>query len=191
MKPSLGERRRQATLLELSDTAAELFVRQGVAATTVQNIADQAGVSARTFHRYFPSKADALGPALQEGLLHYVAKVEALPLGVPLAAGLAKALEDALAEPRTPLDVDITRLVVTTPELTAAWLRAHEDCAVALIPTLARHLPDTDAVVLRYAGASVVTANRLAVESWIEQGGAVRPYLEKCLNLLTHGILPT
>ncbi len=190
MKPTLGERRRQATLLELSDTAAELFVRQGVAATTVQNIADQAGVSARTFHRYFPSKADALGPALREGLLRYVARAQVMPADTTLVEGLCTALEEALAEPRTPLDVELTRLVVTSPELTSAWLRAHEDCAVALVPILAPRLaPGIDQVALRYAAASVVTANRLAVEAWIAEGGEVRPFLRKCLQMLTKGIL--
>ncbi|WP_169745029.1 TetR family transcriptional regulator [Cryptosporangium arvum] len=188
---TLTERRRQATLLELSDVAAELFVRRGFAATTVQDIADAAGVSARTFHRYFPSKADALGPTMRAGLLYYVAQVAALPVGSPLVEGLCDALERVLAEPRTPLDNDVTRLTVTTPELTPVWLRAHEECAIALGPALAPHLePGADEVVVRYAGASVVTANRLAVESWVAHGGEPRPYLERCLRLLTRGVLP-
>ncbi|GAB6899216.1 TetR/AcrR family transcriptional regulator [Kineosporia succinea] len=190
-RPPLGQRRRQATLLELSDTAAELFVGQGVAATTVQQIADRAGVSARTFHRYFPSKADALAPAVREGLMRYLARVEALPIGSPLIPGLCDALEQSLAERRTLLDIDVVRLVVGTPELTPAWLRAHEDCAVALVPILARHLaPGTDPVELRYAAAGVVTANRLGVEAWIAEGGPVRAFLERCLHLLARGVLP-
>ncbi|MCE0535477.1 TetR/AcrR family transcriptional regulator [Kineosporia rhizophila] len=189
-KLSLAERRRQATLLELSDIAADLFVNRGVAATTVQDIADTAGVSARTFHRYFPSKADALGPFIEQGLLQYVTRVEALPVGTALVEGLCDALAGSLASPRSPLDLEVTRLVVSTPELKPAWLRAHEECALALGPILAPHLdPGTDAIALRYASASVVTANRLAVESWIDQGGEPRAFLERCLRLLTQGVL--
>lgn len=56
----LRTRRRQATLHEISDAALELFERQGLGSTTVDEIARLAGVSPRTFFRYFPSKEDAV-----------------------------------------------------------------------------------------------------------------------------------
>src|SRR5271163_3702799 len=52
--------RREDTTSRLRQIALELFVRRGYANVSVDDIAAAAGVSARTFHRYFPSKQDVL-----------------------------------------------------------------------------------------------------------------------------------
>lgn len=44
----------------LVDSAMSLFGEHGYAATTVDDIAERAGVSARTFFRHFPDKEEAL-----------------------------------------------------------------------------------------------------------------------------------
>jgi len=58
--PGLRERRRRATEVEIGDAALELFESRGVAATTVGDIARGAGISERTFFRYFSSKEEAV-----------------------------------------------------------------------------------------------------------------------------------
>lgn len=57
--PSLRERRRRETAREISLAALELFEEHGLSAT-VDDIARAAGISPRTFFRYFPSKEDAV-----------------------------------------------------------------------------------------------------------------------------------
>ena len=52
---SLRERNRARTRLEIETAALELMERQGYQATTVDEIARRAGVSAATFFRYFPA----------------------------------------------------------------------------------------------------------------------------------------
>src|SRR5689334_8776300 len=42
--------------------AYRMFVQHGFEATTVEEIADAAGVSRRTFFRHFPTKEDAIFP---------------------------------------------------------------------------------------------------------------------------------
>jgi AcrR family transcriptional regulator len=45
------ERRRQAVALRIEETAMQLFAAYGVDRVSVQQIAEQAGISERTFYR--------------------------------------------------------------------------------------------------------------------------------------------
>jgi len=56
----LRERRRMATTTEISEAALALFEERGMAATTIHDIAQAAGVSDRTCFRYFPSKEESV-----------------------------------------------------------------------------------------------------------------------------------
>lgn len=65
--PSLRERKRQRTRSALIDAAVDLCLRRGYDNTTVEQIADAADVSPRTFSRYFASK-DAVFIAVLDDL---------------------------------------------------------------------------------------------------------------------------
>jgi AcrR family transcriptional regulator len=54
-------RKSDRTRQRLLDVANRLFQLHGYAATTAAAIAQEAGVTERTFFRYFPTKADVLG----------------------------------------------------------------------------------------------------------------------------------
>jgi AcrR family transcriptional regulator len=57
---SVWDRRRQFVVSEFEIVALELFAEKGFRAVTVDDIAEAAGVSARTLFRYFPTKEDYL-----------------------------------------------------------------------------------------------------------------------------------
>ena len=57
---SLRERRRLATEIEVGEAALDLFESRGIAATTIADIARAAGISERTFFRYFASKEETV-----------------------------------------------------------------------------------------------------------------------------------
>ncbi|MDO5753536.1 TetR/AcrR family transcriptional regulator [Arthrobacter sp.] len=67
---SLRERNRLDTWALIHDQASNLACEHGLAKTTVEAIADAAGVSKRTFFNYFPTKEDAIlgiqAPTLSE-----------------------------------------------------------------------------------------------------------------------------
>ncbi|MFC5299564.1 TetR/AcrR family transcriptional regulator [Brachybacterium tyrofermentans] len=60
VEPGLRQRQRLETLRSLHLAASELAEEGGLAAATVDAIADRAGVSRRTFFNYFASKEDAI-----------------------------------------------------------------------------------------------------------------------------------
>ncbi len=59
------ERKKRQTSEAIQVAARRLFAAQGYAATTVQQIADEADVSERTLFRYFESKEDLLLPDVE------------------------------------------------------------------------------------------------------------------------------
>ena len=56
--PSVLASKRDAVRAGLARVAIDLFARDGFEAVTIEEIARAAGISARTFFRYFPSKDD-------------------------------------------------------------------------------------------------------------------------------------
>lgn len=87
----LRERRRRETLREVADAALTLFEERGVAATTVDEIAAAAGISPRTFFRYYPTKEHAL---FHEDETYRSIRVE-LVNDVRAGAALAPAIQHA------------------------------------------------------------------------------------------------
>jgi AcrR family transcriptional regulator len=58
--PSLRDKHKTQTRHALREAALKLFATRGYDATTTEDIAEKAGVSARTFFRYFPTKEAVL-----------------------------------------------------------------------------------------------------------------------------------
>ena len=67
-RPALTERRKAQTRREIAESALGLFVRHGYEAVSVEAIAEEAGVSLRTFYRYFSAKDEVLSPIITDGI---------------------------------------------------------------------------------------------------------------------------
>lgn len=76
------------SVAELEHVALDLFARQGFERTTVEQIADAAGIGRRTFFRYFRSKNDVAWGDFDHQLRGFRSAFDAVPASVPLAAAL-------------------------------------------------------------------------------------------------------
>src|SRR5260370_25850404 len=121
-RPPLSERRRTDTRREIAESAVTLFARGGYANVSVEDIAEEAGISLRTFYRYFSAKDEVLSPIFTQGtedLLDHIARR-------PAAEDLAEAVEHAYRRVNPPTDrvPARTRLFTDAPTLQPPWLTA-------------------------------------------------------------------
>lgn len=72
-----GPRQRDVRLAGLLDAAAGLLVEKGVAATSIEDIAERAGVAKSTFYHYFPDRAAMLEALRKRYSQRYADLVEA------------------------------------------------------------------------------------------------------------------
>ncbi|MQS17028.1 TetR family transcriptional regulator [Streptomyces kaniharaensis] len=102
--PGLRERKKAETREALRSAAARLFAQRGFAETTVAEIVEAAGVSPRTFFRYFDSKEDLLLPDLAASFDRLVRELERRPIEEPPLVALREAVLAAVANaPQTTL----------------------------------------------------------------------------------------
>jgi AcrR family transcriptional regulator len=87
----LRERKKQQTRDALASAAFDLFVRKGIEATTVDEIADEVMVSPRTFFRYFASKEDVALEAIDQQYSAVFEAFEARPPDEPVLTALRHA----------------------------------------------------------------------------------------------------
>ena len=69
--PNLIERRHEETRAAIADAAVALFAERGFAETTMEDVADAAGVSRRTAYRHFASKDDLVFEQARRWLVHF------------------------------------------------------------------------------------------------------------------------
>lgn len=213
--PSLTERRKAATQLDIAHAAAELFASRGPEATTAEEIARRAGIALRTFYRYFRSKQDAVGPLLTDGADRWRGLLEAMAPGTPLGPALRAAAERALAAP----DAGAAEALLRTrgllraaeddPALRAVWYRVNQESEERLVPVIARLMGPADGVTgaggrtdgggpdaleVRLVAAAATDAIRIAVETWADtEAGAEGPgspadLAARCLERLLGGL---
>jgi AcrR family transcriptional regulator len=153
----------------LQKAAMELFVERGYARTTVGDIAERAGVTERTFFRYFPDKREVLfsgSKQLEESIVEAVNKgpKDAVPLEVVVSA-----FEAAGASFQATRDLAYVRaryaIVTEHPEVHERELIKLASLATAVTKALhARGVKDPAASLVAEAG---VTVFRVGFDRWV------------------------
>ena len=179
--PSLRERHKQTTRRALEDAALRRFAEHGYDETSVEAIAADAGVSARTFFRYFATKDEVLDMGRDERQAALRARI-----GELVTSGLDRRDVVRLAM------VDLARGFESDRERVELRQRAAAsspvlrgrlyDIFTSWEHVVARELGgDADARTLAAVGLAVF---RSAVGLWLDEGGSLPETADRCFDRL-------
>jgi AcrR family transcriptional regulator len=138
----MAERKRRLVSDELTEAALQLLAVKGFDAVTTDEIAVAAGVSKRTFFRYFASKEDVVVRFLADLGTDIHAELAARPAGERPSVALRHAVWAPLAACGEHADraLRVVRLILETPTLHARFLERQTGWRTALAAELARRL---------------------------------------------------
>ncbi|MFG1677464.1 TetR/AcrR family transcriptional regulator [Micromonospora sp. NPDC049282] len=170
---TLREKRRAETQRVIQAHAVRLFVARGYDGTTVNDVAEAAGVSPMTVYRHFPTKEDLVlvdqnGPLVAE-------RIAATPAGQPLVRRIGGALVES-ARTLTAGDdrflLARLRLMIATPALRARHLDNHHVLQQAIVDGLGDEAADPERAFQAAAAASAcLAAMHTALVRWAAEDG--------------------
>ena len=177
----LRERTRRAVRAEIGATAMRLFLENGFEATTMDQIANEAGISRRSLFRYFGTKEDiVLGNLVEAGMAVRDA-LEARPAGEPPWEALRAAFESLVLDPEysPERNLKLSKMLYETPSLRAGHLEKQLRWQELLVPNIQMRLgvtaddapdPRAQAIV-----ACALTCLNVASEIWTRSNGEEDP----------------
>lgn len=184
-------RPRETSARELELVALELFATQGFGQTSVEQIAAGAGVSKRTFFRYFDSKTAVLWHGFDNEVKELRVAFAAVPHKTPLMTAIREVVVSVnryRAEDVPELRARM-QLIGSDPALEAsaairydAWERAVSDFAAARLGEPA------DSLYPLAVGRTTLAACRAAYDVWLARADAdLTAYLDQAIRALTSG----
>lgn len=179
--PSRRELNKAATRQAITDAAMDLLRTRGPGNFTVEDIADAAGISRRTFFNYFGSTEAALASVTFGFLDTALQQFRLRPAGEPILESARAALVE-LADPMTVAPVaELYSLGQTNPQLSRSELEAWDHCTEQIIDAARERFAltaggDVDELYLRALAGSVISCGKAAMDVWFARcGGDLTP----------------
>jgi mycofactocin system transcriptional regulator len=165
-----GDSRRATSAAHLTHVGLQLFFERGFDETTVDDIAEAAGIGRRTFFRYFPSKND-LPWGDFDGLVERMRQqLDATPADVPVVDALRAAVIEFNRYPADELPHHRQRmaLLLRVPTLMAHSALRYESWrgAVAQFVAQRRDVP-VDSLEPQVVGWTLLATSLAAYEEWL------------------------
>lgn len=183
----LRERKKAITKDSIQQCALHLFRECGYDTTTIEQIAEAAGVSRRTFFRYFPTKEDVV---LHDDYdLRIVESFEAQPLELGPIEALRNAMKDtftSMSESDLLAEQERNKLISSVPELRTQSLNKITQMMSWLTQAVAKRLgrgPD-DLTIRIFAGAIIGTILSTALYSAEKSDGNYIALVDDALSFL-------
>lgn len=179
---------------ELRLIALRLFAERGFDNTTIEQIAAEAGVSERTFFRYFTTKASVLWTEFETEVQTIRASLAAVPGDVPLMDAIRGAVvaanhyhADDVPEMRMRM-----HLIATVPALSFSAAEHYEAWERAISEFAGRRLDQpADSLYPLTIGRAALAACRAAYDRWSARADDdLTIYLDAALSALASGFAP-
>lgn len=178
---TMAQRKRQLVSDELTEAALQLMASKGFDAVTIDEIVSAAGVSKRTFFRYFASKEDVVVRFLADMGTGIRAELAARPVEEPPSIALRHAVRVPLAVCADHSESDralrVVQLILRTPALLARFLEHQAQWRDDLAEELARRPgPEAESDLYpRLAAGMALNAFDAVLHRWSASGGAEDP----------------
>lgn len=175
-RAALRDITRDAVRARIAAVAIERFDTDGFDEVTVEQIAAEVGISARSFHRYFPAKEDAVvgDPARHREALADAFRARSAT--EPVWSALREAFVEMVGrgsgdDPET--GRRSVRVMTSTPSLRARNLEKHQAWADALTPLVEARLGGTDVTLrARTLVQAALGCFDVAVSTWATEDDA-------------------
>ncbi|GAA0426243.1 TetR family transcriptional regulator [Streptomyces luteireticuli] len=176
---SLAQRKRQLVSDELTEAALQLLALKGFDAVTVDEIVSTAGVSKRTFFRYFASKEDVVVQFLADLGAGMRAELAARPPAESPSVALRNAVWASVnaCAGQSERALRVVQLILGTPALLARFLERQAQWRDDLAEELARRLGLDSGTDLypQLAAGMALTAFDVVLQRWSGSDGAQDP----------------
>jgi AcrR family transcriptional regulator len=168
----LRERKKVATRHALGMAAMRLAIRHGLDNVLVEDIAEAAGVSARTFNNYFASKYEAICALDFDRAMRIGGALRERPDGEPIWKAITNAVMSEYGTAERVLDEEWmagVRLVTSTPALRGEYLKVQAVMQYSLADAIAARLDAAPAASMfpPILAAAVMAALQAARERWL------------------------
>jgi AcrR family transcriptional regulator len=186
----LRAKRSEMMLVELEAAALRLFEARGVGDVTVDDIASAAGVSVRTFYRYFPAKEDVFQLRIDQRSAALAVALAERPLDEPPLVSLRHALAEVVATEDPTLVRQWCAVIADSPTvlkgvLGGIQLKSHRVMAEFFAERLGLAPDATATVALAAAAGGVIQA---AQTQWMFLGGDLAARISEGIAVLESGI---
>jgi AcrR family transcriptional regulator len=173
---SRRELNKAATRQAISDSTLGLLRSAGPGNFTVEDIAESAGISRRTFFNYFSSTEAAIASVTHGFLDTALQQFRLRPADEPILESARAALVE-LADPMTVAPMaELFSLTQASPLLARSELEAWDHCTEQIIAAARERAArnpaaDMDELYLRALAGSVISCGRAAMEVWFSRCG--------------------
>jgi AcrR family transcriptional regulator len=167
------ERKKQATSVALHEAALRLFAENGYAETTVEEIAEEADVAARTFFRHFGSKEAVLFADEDDRRELWRSALRARPTDEAILVTVREAAIALAGDYSTEKDFFRWDLASKHRGIQAHWLQVGAGWESVLAEEVAARLGLTSRydVMARTVAAAALGAWRVAQANWVRDRG--------------------
>lgn len=174
-RAGLRERKKDKTRTALLEAALRLFAQQGFAETTINQIAAEVDVSARTLLRYFPTKEDIVVSQVEDSMAVFLTAFSKHCTDHSVRSTLLASARALLDHYETQIDfyLAIERAIAASPEIRARKLGLSAEL-VDELATLASQCTDGQAQpvwLARLHAEIVFSMVRAVIGRWVEADG--------------------